>query len=223
VIKKTYILAIGSLLLLPAVTILGVAASTLINPEWAVRTANYESNYRLLDMVRSGVLLATVIADMALWFVACFLVLKSRRQSYWWLPAGLLGPVGLIVLTTLPDKAPLPGDQYQRFLRSMKVVSRIGYELALFVVVWVGAFIVVNLITEIRIISESLLTGTPRAQIINVQLASSGMYAFGEALEAMGLVVVFYLAFPLLFNVAGRLLSFQAVAKASASPIHPFT
>ena len=73
-IKKTYILAIASLLLLPAVTILGVAASALINPEWALRTANYERNYRLLDMVRAGVLLATLIADTALWFAACFLV-----------------------------------------------------------------------------------------------------------------------------------------------------
>jgi len=216
-IKKHYIFAIGSLLLIPAVTILGVIASTLINPEWAVRTANYERNYRLLDMARSGVLLVTLTADIALWFAACFFVLKSKMQSYWWIAAGLMGPLGLIVLTIVPDNAPSRGDLYQRFLRRMNAVPRIAYEIILFVVVWAGAFIAVALITEIRISAESIFTGTPRAQIVSVQLASSGMYAFGEGLEAIGLVVLFYLVFPVLFNAAGCLLSSRSTASESAS------
>ena len=211
-IKKLNLLAIASLLLIPAVTILGVAVSTFINPEWAVRTSDYVRNYHLLDMARSGVLLATLLADIALWFTACFLVLKSKKQSRWWLAAGLLGPIGLIVLSVIPDHAPSSEDLYQRFLGRMKAASRIAYEIGLFVVVWISAFTIVSLITELRILGESIFTGTPRAQIVNVQLASSGMYAFGEFLEVTGLVVFFYLTFPVVFNVAGRLLSFRAVA-----------
>jgi hypothetical protein len=35
--------------------------------------------------------------------------------------------------------------------------------------------------------------------------ASSGMWAFGESLEVLFLVVLFYLLWPISFNVLGRL------------------
>jgi hypothetical protein len=43
------------------------------------------------------------------------------------------------------------------------------------------------------------------AQIISQQNASSGMWAAGEGLEELYLLVFFYLLWPICFNVVGRL------------------
>jgi hypothetical protein len=73
----------------------------------------------------------------------------------------------------------------------MKTGMRLAFELGLFALVWVGAFLSVVLIREVRIVAESAFTGTSRAQIVSVQLASSGMWAFTEGLETLALVVLF--------------------------------
>jgi hypothetical protein len=211
-IKKYYVLAIVSLILIPAVTMVGATTAILIDPEIAVHYANYERNFRILNQLKLGVMLAAFAMDIGLWVLACFFLLKSKKQSYWWLPLSVLGPFGLIALTIVRDNDPLPGDLYQRFIRSMKSVWRVAYDAGLFALVWLAAFLSVALLGEIRIIAESVFTGTPRAQIVAVQLASSGMWAFAEGLEALGLVVVFYLIFPVLFNIAGRLYSFRTAA-----------
>jgi len=213
-IKKNYILAVVSLLTIPVVTIVGVTIATLIDPEIAVHSANYERNFRLLNQLKVGLILTAFAMDIGLWILACFFLLKSKKQSYWWLPLCVLGPFGLIALTIVRDNDPLPGDLYQRFIRSMKTAWRAAYETGLFALIWTGAFLSVELWGEIRILAESFLTGTPRAQIVSVQLASSGMWAFTEGLETLGLVVLFYLTFPALFNIAGRLYSFRAARDA---------
>jgi hypothetical protein len=213
-IKKYYVLAIVSLILIPAVTMVGATIAILIDPEIAVHYANYERNFRNLNQLKLGVMLAAFTVDIGLWVLACFFLLKSKKQSYWWLPLSVLGPFGLIALTIVRDNDPLPGDLYQRFIRSMKSVWHVAYEMGLFALVWIGAFLSVNLLGEIRIIGESAFTGTPRSQIVAVQLASSGMWAFTEGLEALGLVVLFYLTFPVLFNVAGRLFSSKSAGTA---------
>jgi hypothetical protein len=51
---------------------------------------------------------------------------------------------------------------------------------------------------------EAATIGTSRAQIINQQNASSGMWAFSESSEVLFLVVLFYLLWPICFNVVGR-------------------
>jgi len=210
-IKKYYILAIVSLLAIPVVTMAGGTIAILIDPEIAVHSANYERNFRLLNQLKFGVMLTAFAVDIALWVLACFFLLKSKRQSYWWLPLSVLGPFGLIALTIVRDRDPLPGDLYQRFIRSMKSVWRVAYEVGIFVLVWFVAFLSVALLGEIRILAESAYTGTPRAQIVAVQLASSGMWAFTEGLETLALVVLFYLTYPVLFNVAGRIFSSKSV------------
>jgi hypothetical protein len=214
VIKKYYVLAIVSLILIPAVTMVGATIAVLINPEIAVHYANYERNFRILNQLKLGVMLAAFSMDIALWVLSCFFLLKSKKQSYWWLPLSVLGPFGLIALTIVRDNDPLPGDLYQRFIWSMKFVWRVAYEVGIFVLVWIAAFLFVALLGEIRIIAESAFTGTPRAQIVAVQLASSGMWAFTEGMETLGLVVFFYLTFPVLFNVAGRLFSTKSASAA---------
>jgi hypothetical protein len=55
------------------------------------------------------------------------------------------------------------------------------------------------------IMYEAAATGTSAAQIIAQQNASSGMWAFGEGLEELYLVVIFYLLWPICFNIVARL------------------
>jgi hypothetical protein len=190
-IKKYHVLAMVLLVLIPAVTMVGAMASILIDPEIAVHYANYERNFRLLNQVKLGLILTAFAVDIGLSVLACFFLIKSKKQSYWLLPVCVLGPFGLIVLTIVRDNDPLPGDLYQRFIRSMKTGMRLAFELGLFALVWVGAFLSVVLIREVRIVAESAFTGTSRAQIVSVQLASSGMWAFTEGLETLALVVLF--------------------------------
>ena len=215
-IKKYYVLAIVSLLMIPAVAMVGATIAILIDPEISAGYANYERNFRLLNQIKTGLILTAFAVDIGLWILACFFLLKSKKQSYWWLPLCVLGPFGLIVLTIVRDNDPLPGDMYQRFIRSMKTTWRVAYELGLFALVWVASFLSVVLLGGLRNMAESAYTGVPKAQIINVQLASSGMWAFTEGLETLALVVFFYLSFPVLFNVAGRLSSFKIGRTASS-------
>jgi hypothetical protein len=49
---------------------------------------------------------------------------------------------------------------------------------------------------------QSATTGVSTAQIIAIQDASSGMWAFGEGLEVMFFVILLYLLRPILFNLA---------------------
>lgn len=58
---------------------------------------------------------------------------------------------------------------------------------------------------DLMIMYEAAITGTSTAQIIDQQNASGGMWAFSESLEVLFLVVLFYLLWPICFNVVGRL------------------
>jgi hypothetical protein len=205
IIKKTQVLAFASFLLIPVVMVLGGMLVIFIDPEIALRTANYERNYQLLNSLKTVLLLATAAVDLGLWVLGCFLMLKSKSQSYWWLILAALGPFGLAGIAMLDDKDPLPGDLYQRFVQGMRTIPRVAYELGVFVVVWVAAFLGMVIMRDIGIMMQSASSGMTTAQIIDLQNASSGMYAFTEGLEAMGLLVLFYLVFPILINLAGAL------------------
>jgi hypothetical protein len=148
-------------------------------------------------------MLALLVVIMGLWFLTCFFLVKSKKRSYGWLPLAMLGPFGLIILTVLSDNAPAPGDLYQQFVGKLKIYLRVSYELGFFVVVWVGAYQAMVLKRDLMIMYEAAATGTS-AQIINQQNASSGMWAFSESLEVLFLVVLFYLLWPICFNVVGR-------------------
>jgi cell division protein FtsX len=94
---------------------------------------------------------------------------------------------------------------YQQFVGKLKIYLRVAYELSFFVVVWVGAYQAMVLKRDLMIMYEAAAIGTSTAQIINQQNASSGMWAFSESLEVLFLVVLFYLLWPICFNVVGRL------------------
>jgi hypothetical protein len=202
-----------SFLTIPAVTVLAGILINSIDPEIAARTANYERNYRLLNLTKSLSVLAVFAVIMGLWLLTCFFLIKSKKRSYRWLPLVMFGPFGLIVLTLLRDNAPASADLYQPFVGKLKIYLRIAYELILFVVVWVGAFLTMLLERDLMIRYEAATTGTSTAEIIDRQNASSGMWAFREGLEVLFLVVLFYLLWPLCFNVAGRLPRLWASSK----------
>ncbi|HTN73332.1 MAG TPA: hypothetical protein VMO00_19785 [Methylomirabilota bacterium] len=211
--KRPYVLAIVSFLMIPAVTVLGGLLINSIDPEIAVRFPNYERNYRLLTLVKTLSMLAGLSVIMVLWLLTCFFLIKSKQRSYGWLPLAVLGPFGLIILTMLSDNAPAPGDLYQHFVGKLKIYLRVAYELIFFVVVWVGAYQTMVLKRDLMIMYEAATTGTSTAQIIDLQNASSGMWAFSEGLEVFFLVVLFYLLWPICFNVVGRLPRLKASAK----------
>jgi hypothetical protein len=199
--------------MIPAVTVLGGLLINSIDPEIAVRFPNYERNYRLLTLVKTLSMLAGLSVIMVLWLLTCFFLIKSKQRSYGWLPLAVLGPFGLIILTMLSDNAPAPGDLYQHFVGKLKIYLRVAYELIFFVVVWVGAYQTMVLKRDLMIMYEAATTGTSTAQIIDLQNASSGMWAFSEGLEVLFLVVLFYLLWPICFNVVGRLPRLKASAK----------
>ena len=211
--KRPYVLAIVFFLMIPAVTVLAAMAINSINPEIAAGHANYERNYRLLSLAKNLSVLAVSLVVMSLWFLTCFFLLKSKKRSYGWLPLAMLGPFGLIILSLLGDNAPAPGDLYQQFVGKLKIYLRVAYELSFFVVVWVGAYQTMVLKRDLMIMYEAATTGTSTAQIINQQNASSGMWAFGESLEVLFLVALFYLLWPICFNVVGRLPRLWASSK----------
>jgi hypothetical protein len=199
--------------MIPAVTVLAGIAINFIDPEIAARTSNYERNFRLLNLARTISMLAVLLVNVGLWFLSCFFLVKSKRRSYGWLPLAMLGPFGLMILTMLSDNVPAPGDLYQRFVGKLNIYLRVAYELILFVVVWVGAFQTMVLKRDLMIMYEAATTGVSAAQIIDQQNASSGMYAFGEGLEVLLLVVLFYLLWPICFNLIERLFRRSALSK----------
>src|SRR5438093_3573566 len=203
--KRPYVLAIVFFLMIPAVTVLGGILINSINPEIAAGHANYERNYRLLSLAKHLSMLAVLLVIMGLWFLTCFFLIKSKKRSYGWLPLAMLGPFGLIILTMLSNDAPAPGDLYQQFVGKLKIYLRVVYELSFFVVVWIGAYETMVLKRNFMIMYEAATTGTSAAQIINQQNASSGMWAFSEGLEVLFLVVLFYLLWPICFNVVAGL------------------
>lgn len=203
--KRHHLQALACYLAIPVVLIAGGLLFSLIDPELARGHDNYERNYRLLELVRSGALLAVLGLQFGLWGATCFLVLKSRQQSLRWLWLAAVGPFGFIVLVGLADRSPASGDRYQQFVSRLKWYWRLPWELALFILASLLAFQAVEVKRELLIRYESFTTGTPVATIIERQNASSGMWAFGEGLEVIYLVPLIYLLWPLLFNLAASL------------------
>jgi len=118
-----------------------------------------------------------------------------------------------MILTTLQDKAPLPGDLYQKFVGKLKFYLRVPLELCFFVLVWSVAYQTMILIGNLSIMYESASTGRTVAEIIEIRNASGGMWAFSEGLEVMYLMVLFYLLWPVCLNAVCRLPKLWASVK----------
>jgi len=167
-------------------------------------SAAYVRNYRLLELARTGALMAMAGLAVALWVLTCYLVLKSRQRSLGWLLLAAAGPFGFIVIVMLEDRAPAADDRYQQFIRELKLYWRVPIEIAAFVAVCSLAFELMVLKRGLVIRYESFMSGTPVATIIDTQNQSSGMWAFSEGNEVIYLVVMIYLLWPVFFNVVGQ-------------------
>ena len=207
------VVALVLLLLIPVVLVLGGMLFSLINPEMAAGHPNYARNYHLLNLVKIGSFWAMLAVVAILWLLACFLVIRSKERSSLWLIFAALGPFGFAVLMMLSDKVPTETDRYARFVRNLNKFVRVGYEVCLFVVIWLLAYQAMVLKRNLMILYQSAATGMSTVQIIDQQNASSGMWAFAEGMEVMFLVVLFYLLRPIVFNIVGRLAATRTAPK----------
>lgn len=215
-IKRQTLHALILLLLIPAVTIGAGILFSLINPEIAAGHPNYVRNYHLLDSLRMAVMYGSFGVILALYLLGCFLIIRSKQQSRLWLFLAPLGPLGFAILSALNDRAPSATDRYTRFVRRLNIWLRIPYELCCFILIWTLAYQVMVLKRNLMIWYQSATTGVSTAQIIAIQDASSGMWAFGEGLEIMFFVILLYLLRPMVFNLASR-----AVARETPEPGSP--
>lgn len=199
-IKKQSVAALGILLLIPPVLMLGGMLSNLIDPEWAAGHPNYARNFHLLTALKVACVLASVAGAAVLWLLACLLVVRSKKRSYLWLLLAPTGPFGFAVLAMLSDRLPEETDRYARFVRNLKGWVRVGYELSSFVIVWVLAYGAMVLLRTLRIMIEAAMTGVSNAQVISVQNASSGMWAFAEGNEVMFFAALLYILRPMVFS-----------------------
>lgn len=94
-LKRPYIRAIVSFLAIPVIFVPAMMLTTFIDPEIALRTSNYERNFQLVSLVKQLCMLAVSLVAMGLWFLACFFLIQSKKQSYLWLPLAALGPFGI--------------------------------------------------------------------------------------------------------------------------------
>ncbi|HTC92516.1 MAG TPA: hypothetical protein VK699_03565 [Terriglobales bacterium] len=214
-IKKQLVFALLLLLLIPVVSMLGGMLFNLIDPEIAAGHPNYARNYHLLSVLRIVVWLASGAVAAVVWLLACFLVIRSKQRSPLWLLLAAFGPFGFAVLAMLNDRAPAETDRYARFVRNLNKFAFAGYELCSFVILWLLAYEAMVLMRNLIIVGQSVTTGMSTAQIIQIQNASGGMWAFGEAIEVIYIVILLYLLRPIVFNLLGRLAASMAAPTGS--------
>jgi hypothetical protein len=172
-------------------------------------------NYHLLDRLKISTLWATGAVVVMLFLLSCFLVIRSKERSAWWLSLAVLGPFGFAALMMLNDKGET--DRYTHFVRSMNWLVRVGYEACSFVTIWCLAYGAMVLKRYAMILFQSTMTGMSVGQIMDIQNQSSGMWAFAEGNEVMFMMVVLYLIRPIAFNVAGRLRAANASRSAQSA------
>ena len=212
--KKQTVVAFILLLLIPVVLMLGGLLFSLVNPEIAAGHPNYARNFQLLSLAKNMTVWAAAAVVAVLWLLACFLVIRSKERSPLSLLFAAFGPIGFAILVALNDKTPSQVDRHAQFVRSLNIFVRVGYEVCRFVIIWLLASQAMVLKRNLTIMYQSVTTGISTAQIIDQQNASSGMWAFAEGMEVMYLVVLFYLFWPIVFNIVGRLATMMASSKA---------
>ena len=183
--KKQTVVALVLLLLIPLVWMLGGFLFSLIDPETAAGHANYVRNYHFLHLVKMMSLWASAAVVAFLWLLVCYLVIRSKERSSLWLFLAALGPFGFAILAMLNDRAPAETDRYARFVRNLNGFVRVGYEVCIFVSIWLLAYQAMVLKRNLMIMHESATTGLSTAQIIDLQNASSGLWAFAEGNDVM--------------------------------------
>ena len=208
--KKQTAVALVLLLLVPVVFRLGGWLFSRFNPESAAGHPDYARNYHFLSRLQHLSFLAMLALVGILWLLVCFLVIRSKKRSLWWMFLAAFGPFGFAVLAMLGDRAPAETDRHERFVRNLNWFVRAGYQACIFVIIWMLAEQAMVLKRNLMIAHQSATTGMSTAQIIDLQNASSGMWAFAEGNEVMYMMVLLYLLWPVVFNVVARVAAMMA-------------
>ena len=214
-IKKQYIVALGLLLAIPAVMMMGGALFSVINPEIAAHTKSYVFYWHLLNGLKIGIFWGMLAVVFVMWLLVCFQVIRAKNRSGEWLLLAWLGPVGLAILAMLKDRDAVQTDPYSRFVDKLNWFLRACYEVATFWVFWELAYRIMLLKSNVMIRVEAARSGMTRAQVIDLHNASGGMWAFSEGLEIMFFVVLLYLLRPVVFNLGARLATNTASPRTS--------
>jgi hypothetical protein len=214
--KKQWVVALVLFLLIPLELKLGGMLFSLINPESAAGHPNYVQNFHRLSLLKHMALWGSEAGVFVLWLLVCLLVIRSKKRSPLWLFMAALGPIGFAVLAMLNDRAPAEADSYARFVRNLNWLVRAGYEICIFVLAWVLAYQGMVFKRNLMIRHQAAVTGMSVAQIMDQQNASSGMWAFAEGNEVMFLVILFYLLWPIVFNIVGWVAGATVASKARA-------
>lgn len=213
--NRKHLWALVVFLTIPVIFRGGGALFAAIDPEKLAGHAHYVRNFRLLQLLRSAIMLAMFGSVVAAWFMTCLLLLRSKSRTSSWLPLALLGPIGFAFLASLRDSSPQPTDFYERLNRRLNVFFRCAYEIGFFMLGWSLAWQMMIAKRDISISLESAATGLSRGQILDQQNADSGMWAFGELNEVMYFWVLLYLLRPVCVNVVGSLLSHRRSSEAA--------
>ena len=203
--NRNHLWAAVVFLMIPLIWLAGGALMAAIDPDKLAGHAHYVRNYRLLELARGGVMLAMFGAVVIAWFVTCLLLLRSKHQTYRWLPLALLGPIGLAVLASLRNLGPGPPDFYERLNRRLNLFFRVAYEIGFFMLVWTLSWQLMSLKHEAMISLHSAMTGLPRDQVLEQQNDQSAMWAFSELNDVVYFFVLLYLLRPVCVNVVGSL------------------
>jgi hypothetical protein len=201
--NRKYLWAVVVFLAIPVILVVGGAIFAAIDPERLAGHTHYARNFQLLQMARHAAMLAMFGAVAVAWFVACALLIRSKGRSWRWLALAVLGPIGFVILASLRDLRPQPSDLYESFIRRLNIGWRALYEAVIFVAAWNVAWEMMLAKREATISLQAMLRGVSRAQIIDEQNASSGMWAFSELNEVMYFLVLLYLLRPICVNVVG--------------------
>jgi hypothetical protein len=205
-IRKFYIRSIVALLMIPVVSRLAAGAVAAIDPESARGHEHYVRNFALLKHLRQGVFISGLVLLGILWLLACAWWLRARSQRRAWLWLALLGPPGVAVLASLPNReGPLPGDAYSRQLQRLPQLLRVVYEVLRFVAFGFVAMQLIEWFDDATALMEAHRRGVALALVLAERDATSGMWAFGDMIRAGYLFVLMYALWPAGFNAVATL------------------
>jgi len=199
---------------IPVIMIGGVGFASSINPEVGVPGLHYIWMFWLLSVLKYALFLGSELTVLGFWYLTCLSLVWAKGRSWEWSLLAAFGPFGLIALTMLADRTPGVAEPYDRWVAGLNRFLRVVYQIILFVLICVVADQIVELKRPLVVAWQSFVTGLPTDEILRQQDASSGMWAFGELLETLFLIVLFYLLWPIGFNAARRLPTWWAGSRA---------
>jgi hypothetical protein len=102
--------------------------------EYEEASNNFGESYTVCVLSSRGLdWMASFAVAGILGLLACFLVIRSKQRSSWWLLLAALGPFGFAVLALLSDRASTEADRHMRFVRSLNRFARVGYEVCRYI------------------------------------------------------------------------------------------